>query len=34
MELEEIPVYYDYSRKIAMCNDSNWYRVQFDDEEE
>ena len=33
-ELIEIPVYYDYKRKIALCNDSNWYDVNFVDEEE
>jgi hypothetical protein len=33
-ELQEIPVYYDGKRKIALCNDSNWYKVQLDEEEE
>ena len=33
-ELAELPVYYDNKRKIALCNDSNWYRVQLSDEEE
>lgn len=33
-ELLEIPVYYDYNKKIALCNDSNWYKVQLNDEEE
>jgi len=33
-ELPEIPVYYDNNRKIALCNDSNWYNVQLSDEEE
>ena len=33
-ELQEIPVYYDYKRKITLCNDSNWYKVQLNDEEE
>ena len=33
-ELVELPVYYDHKRKIALCNDSNWYHVQINDEEE
>lgn len=33
-ELVELPVYYDHRRKIALCNDSNWYHVQINDEEE
>ena len=33
-ELVELHVYYDHRRKIALCNDSNWYHVQINDEEE
>ena len=33
-EIAELPVYYDQKRKIALCNDSNWYHVQLNDEEE
>jgi len=33
-EIAELPVYYDSKRNIALCNDSNWYYVQLNDEEE